>query len=177
MDEATPGAGAALRTFADFPVGTEVALGSFTLSTEDIVAFASRYDPQPFHTDPEGAASGPFGGLIASGWQTAASVMRLYVDAMLADSDSRGSPGIENLRWLKPVRPDQVITAMVKVVDARVSATTKGRGTIVLEWEARNADGALVLSMTGRGLFGTPPAFSAGDRGSAADAGPGSAGG
>ncbi|MDQ2728203.1 MAG: MaoC family dehydratase [Actinomycetota bacterium] len=158
MAEPAPAAGPARRTFADFPVGTEVDLGSFTLSAEDIVSFGSRYDPQPFHTDPEEAASGPFGGLIASGWQTAASVMRLYVDAMLAGTDSRGSPGVEDLRWRKPVRPGDVISAVVKVVDARLSTTTRGRGTLLLEWEARNGDGDLVLSMTGRGLFGTPPA-------------------
>lgn len=154
MVEPTPRTGAALRTFVDFPVGTEVQLGSFTLTAEDIVSFGTRYDPQPFHTDPEEAASGPFGGLIASGWQTAASVMRLYADAMLAGTDSRGSPGVENLRWLRPVRPGDVITAVVKVVDARLSTTTKGRGTLTLQWEARNADGDLVFTMAGRGLFG-----------------------
>lgn len=154
MVEPTPRTGAALRTFADFPVGTEVQLGSFTLTAEDIVSFGTRYDPQPFHTDPEEAASGPFGGLIASGWQTAASVMRLYADAMLAGTDSRGSPGVENLRWLRPVRPGDVITAVVKVVDARLSTTTKGRGTLTLQWEARNADDDLVFTMAGRGLFG-----------------------
>lgn len=162
MVEPAPGSGPSRRTFADFPAGTQVDLGSFTLTAQEIVAFGARYDPQPFHTDPEEAASGPFGGLIASGWQTGASVMRLYVDTMLAGTDSRGSPGIENLRWLKPVRPGDVITAVVKVVDARLSTTSKGRGTLMLEWEARNGDGDLVLTMAGRGLFGTAPDSDAG---------------
>ncbi|MDQ6782906.1 MAG: MaoC family dehydratase [Actinomycetota bacterium] len=148
-------AGTPLRTFEDFPVGTRVDLGTFTLTAADVVAFGSRYDPQPFHTDPAQAASGPFGGLVASGWQTAASVMRLYVDAILTGTDSRGSPGIENLRWLKPVRPGDVIAAVVTVVDARRSTKTKGRGTLRLEWEARNGDGDMVFTMAGRGLFGT----------------------
>lgn len=136
-------------------MGTEMELGTFSLSAEEIISFASRYDPQPFHTDPERAVSGPFGGMVASGWQTAASLMRLYVDSMLAGSDSRGSPGIEELRWLRPVRPGDVIRARVEVTDARPSSTTKGRGTLWLRWEARNQHGDVVLTMVARGLFGT----------------------
>lgn len=152
--EPVPPAGARLRHFEDFPIGTVVELGTFTLSDEEIISFGSRYDPQPFHTDPDEAAAGPFGGLIASGWQTAASMMRLYVDGMLAGTDSRGSPGVEEVRWLRPVRPGDVISGRVQVTDARRSARTKGRGTLFLIWEGRNGDGELVFAMRGRGLFG-----------------------
>ena len=153
--EPGPGAGSPLRTFEDFPVGTVIELGSFTLSVEEIISFGTRYDPQPFHTDTEAAAAGPFGGLIASGWQTASSLMRLYVDAVLAGTDSRGSPGVEDVRWLRPVRPDDVIIGRVEVTDARLSERTKGRGTLFLRWEARDSAGELVFTMSGRGLFGT----------------------
>lgn len=155
MAEGDLASGSPQRTFEDFPTGTVVELGQFSLSEEEIISFASRYDPQPFHVDPEGAAAGPFGGLIASGWHSGASLMRLYVDAMLIGTDSRGSPGIEELRWFRPMRPGEVIRARVTVIDAQRSSTTKNRGTLTLHWEARNDAGDLVMSMRGRGLFGT----------------------
>lgn len=146
-----------LRTFEDFPVGTEMDLGTFSLTAEEIIDFGSRFDPQPFHTDPVAAAAGPFAGLIASGWHTVSMVMRLYVDRMLAGTDSRGSPGIEQLRWWRPVRPEEAISVRLRVIDARPSATAKGRGTLTLEWQARNGSDDLVLTMTGRGMFGIRP--------------------
>src|SRR5690349_12743618 len=99
----------AQRYFEDFPEGYTVELGTFTLSPEDIIEFARKYDPQPMHTDPHAARASIYGGLIASGWQTATSYMRLLVDAVIQDTDSKGSPGIENLRWLKPVRPGDTL--------------------------------------------------------------------
>ena len=90
--------------FEDFEPGQVYELGTRTITEEELVAFAREWDPQPFHVDPEAARESVFGGLIASGWQTGAIWMRMYVDTMLG-SAARGSPGIEELRWLAPVRP------------------------------------------------------------------------
>ena len=146
-----------MRYFEDFPEGTVVDLGATTVTQAAIVAFASEFDPQPFHTDPVAASGGPFGGLIASGWHTASMVMRLYVDKMLHDADSQGSPGVEAVRWLRPVRPGDTIHAVVRVASARPSGSRPDRGTLLLDWEVTNQAGETVMTMTGRGLFGRRP--------------------
>ena len=146
-----------MRYFEDFPEGTVVDLGTTTVTQAAIVAFASEFDPQPFHTDPVAASASPFGGLIASGWHTASMVMRLYVDGMLHDADSQGSPGVEAVRWLRPVRPGDTIHATVRVVSARPSGSRPERGTLLLDWEVTNQAGETVMTMTGRGLFGRRP--------------------
>ena len=99
-----------MRYWEDFHAGDEAVHGSHEMTADEIVAFAREFDPQPFHTDPEAAADGPFGGLIASGWHTAAIYMGLFVRNVLLDSASMGSPGVEELRWLVPVRPGDVLT-------------------------------------------------------------------
>jgi acyl dehydratase len=114
-----------------------------------MIEFGRRYDPQPFHTDPEAAAQTPAGGLIASGWFTAALVMRLMADAFLRDSASFGSPGVERLRFPCPVRPGDTITGRATVITARPSESKPDRGLITLRTEAYNQDGALVLAMEG----------------------------
>ena len=102
----TPGAATRQHLFfEDFVAGRVFELGTRVLSEEEIVAFASEWDPQEFHVDPLAAARGPFDGLIASGWQTACVWMRLYVDAVLSRASMLTAPGIEELRWLQPVRP------------------------------------------------------------------------
>ncbi|MCU4186534.1 MaoC family dehydratase [Acidiferrimicrobium sp. IK] len=146
-----------MRYFEDFPEGQVIDLGTKTVTEAEILAFARQFDPQPFHTDPAAAAASPFGGLIASGWHTAAMIMRLYVDAMLSDADSQGSPGIEALRWLRPVRPGDTLRAVVRVASATPSATRPDRGTLVLDWEVTNQSGETVMTMSGRGLFGRRP--------------------
>lgn len=147
-----------MRYFEDFSEGQVIELGTKTVSEAEILAFASEFDPQPFHTDPVAAASSPFGGLIASGWHTASMVMRLYVDGMLADSDSQGSPGIEALRWRRPVRPGDTLHAVVEVTSATPSTSRHDRGTLELAWTVTNQHGETVMTMTGRGLFGRRPA-------------------
>jgi acyl dehydratase len=147
-----------LRYWEDFSVGDVFDLGTHTVTRKEIVDFAAQWDPQPFHVDEEAARSSSFGGLIASGWHTAALCMRLYVDALLLDAASMGSPGLDELRWLAPVRPADTLTVSLTVQDAKPSSKDPARGTLLLQWEAVNQDGVVALRMSGRGLFGRRPA-------------------
>ncbi|HVM16551.1 MAG TPA: MaoC family dehydratase [Gaiellaceae bacterium] len=142
-----------MRYFEDIREGEVTQLGSVEVTREEIMEFARRYDPQPFHVDEEAAALSPYGGLIASGWHTAAMFMRLFVDAILLDSASVGSPGVEELRWLHPVRPGDVLTGRVRVVETRESQRNPTRGTVITESEAINQDGEVVMRMRARGFF------------------------
>ena len=147
--------------FEDFEVGQVFELGEKTLTKGEIVAFARDYDPQPFHVDEEAAEGSAFGGLIASGWHTAAVFMRLYADAVLSRAASMGSPGVDELRWLRPVRPGDVLSARLTVLDAVPSTSRPGRGTVHLLAEVHNGGGEKVMTMKARGLFarrsGTDP--------------------
>ena len=138
--------------FEDFEPGQVYELGTRSVTEEELVAFAREWDPQPFHVDPEAAKESVFGGLIASGWQTGAIWMRMYVDTMLG-SAARGSPGIEELRWLAPVRPGDTLTGRLTVLEATPSATKPDRGTIRIRGEMVNQDGVTVMAMTSRGHF------------------------
>ena len=146
-----------MRYFEDFAVRQTFDLGSRKLEADEIVAFAREYDPQPFHTDERAAAATPFGGLIASGWHTAAVFMRLYCDGLLNDTASLGSPGVDELRWLHPVRPGDTLTGSLTVLETRPSSTRPNRGTILLGCSLTNQDGVEVLTMRARGLFGRRP--------------------
>jgi acyl dehydratase len=139
--------------FEDFEPGQVYELGSHTVTEEEIVGFAREWDPQPFHLDPEAAAHSPFGGLIASGWHTGSLWMRLYVGSLLAGAASMGSPGIEELRWLAPVRPGDTLHARLEVLETSPSARHPGRGTIRARNEMVNQDGVTVMSMVSRGHF------------------------
>ena len=146
-----------MRYFEDFAAGDVVRLGTKRLSAEEIVAFAREYDPQPFHLDEDAAAQSPYGGLIASGWHTAALFMRLFVDGILTGSASLGSPGVEELRWLLPVRPGDELTGVVRVLDARPSERNPTRGTVTTESEVLNQHGEVVMRMRARGFFARRP--------------------
>ena len=143
------------RYFDDFVVGESIELGSVLVTEEEILDFARRFDPQTFHTDPVAAQASPFGGLIASGWHTCSLYMRLLYDGMLADAASQGSTGMEELRWLAPVRPGDTLTARYVVLDAQRSSTKPHRGTVTFRSEMVNQHGEVVLRMVGRGLYGT----------------------
>jgi acyl dehydratase len=145
-----------MRYWEDFRIGDQFDLGSVRIDGEEMVRFAERFDPQPFHVDAIAAKDTPFGGLIASGWLTGSLFMRLYVDAVLSHSASQGSPGLSELRWLAPVRAGDVLTGTLSVLDAAPSTTRPGRGTVYLRGEMRRA-GEPVMSTTFRGLFGRRP--------------------
>lgn len=118
------------RWFEDYPVGSTWELGEVTPTEEQIVGFAREFDPQPFHVDADAAAASPFGGLIASGWHTAALMMRLVVDHYLSPESSLGSPGVDDLRWHAPVRPGVALRLRAEVLEARVSAGKPDRGIL-----------------------------------------------
>jgi acyl dehydratase len=146
-----------VRYFEDFAVGDVTQLGTVDVSEAEIIEFAKRFDPQPFHIDPEAAKDGPFGGLIASGWHTAAMFMGMFVRTILLDSASMGSPGVEELRWTAPVRPGDTLTARVTVTDVQPSSTNPKRGTVFTTSEVFNQNGELVATMKARGFFGRRP--------------------
>jgi len=146
-----------MRYWEDFHVGDETVYGSHEVTAEEIVRFAREFDPQPFHTDPEAAANGPFGGLIASGWHTAALHMGLFVRNVLLDSAGMGSPGVEELRWLVPVRPGDVLTGRNRIVEVWPSERDPGRGTVVGEHELVNQRGEVVMRLRARGHIARRP--------------------
>jgi acyl dehydratase len=139
--------------FEDFEPGQVHELGSHTVTEDEILEFARAWDPQPFHVDPEAARRSPFGGLIASGWHTGSLWMRLYVDSMLSTAAAMGSPGIEELRWLAPVRPGDTLSARLTVLETSPSERHPGRGTIRCRGEMVSQDGVTVMSMVSRGHF------------------------
>jgi acyl dehydratase len=144
--------------FEDFEPGQDIDLGTCTVTEDEILAFARRFDPQPFHVDEAAAKESPFGELIASGWFTGSLFMRMYVDELLTDAASHGSPGIEELRWLRPVRAGDQLTGRVTVVETRPSEKRPDRGTVFARSELVNQSGEVVMSLRSRGLFGRRPA-------------------
>jgi len=142
----------------DFKVGERSEMGRHTFDAEEIVAFARQFDPQPFHLDADAAKQTPFGGLIASGWHTCAVGMRLMVEHYVGKTASLGSPGIEDIRWLKPVRPGDTISYSRTVIESRASASRRDVGLVKHRWEAVNQAGETVLTMEGWGMFGRRPA-------------------
>jgi acyl dehydratase len=143
-----------VRHWEDFEAGQVYELGPHTVTAEEIVDFARQFDPQPFHLDEEAAARGPFGGLIASGWHTAALFMRMYVEELINETVSMGSPGVEELRWLVPVRPGDELRGRVTILEATPSSTRPERGTIRARMEMLNQRDEVVLTMVARGFLG-----------------------
>ena len=141
------------RHFEDFVPGMVGEFGPIVVDEAEVIAFARQYDPQPIHIDPAAAANGPFGGLIASGWHTVSLVMRVLVDNYIARVASLASPGVDELRWLWPVRPGDRLRVRATVVEARRSQSKPDRGLVRTKIEALNQDGRVVLSMVAMNLF------------------------
>ena len=138
---------AADRHFEDYAPGAVFEYGEIPVDEAEIVEFARRFDPQYIHIDRERAVRGPFGGLIASGWHTAAMMMRLIVDNFLPKHASLGSPGIDELRWLQPVRPGDVLRIRVTVLEANPSRSRPDRGMVRTLVEVLNQQGEAVMTL------------------------------
>ena len=139
--------------FEDFTVGQVIACGPKTVTAEEIVAFATLFDPQPFHVDEQAGRDSIYGSLIASGWHTVAMAMRMACDGYLLDSTSAGSPGIDELRWLRPVRAGDTIRVDIETTEARPSTSKPDRGVVFSTWRVYDHGDALVMTMRGMGLF------------------------
>jgi acyl dehydratase len=146
-----------MRYLEDFTPGEVIELGSKTVSEEEILTFAREFDPQPFHVDPERARDSIYGGIIASGWHTIAIFMRLAVDGFFNDTISMGSPGVNEVRWLRPVRPGDTLRARLTMIELTPSRSHPDRGTMRSLAEVFNGQDERVLSMDVLGIVGRRP--------------------
>ena len=145
------------RYLEDYTEGARYSFGEESVNADEIMEFARRYDPQSIHTDPEAAAAGPFGGLIASGWQTAALMMRLFADNYLTSVASLASPGIDELRWVRPLRPDDRLTLICETTGVRPSRTKPDRGILTTDATLVNQDGNPILTATAMNMVARRP--------------------
>jgi acyl dehydratase len=132
------GVGAGERWFEDYRTGAVYEYGYVEVGEEEILEFARRFDPQPIHVDPEWAADGPYGGLIGSGWHSAALTMRLIADHYLSRVASLGSPGVDELRWQVPLRPGDTLRLRTTIVETRPSRSKPDRGIVITDAELIN---------------------------------------
>jgi acyl dehydratase len=163
-----PGAGSAAgptRTirwyWEDMPVGQVRTFGATPVTRQAVLDFARQFDPQPFHLDDAAAEASLFGSLAASGWHTCAMAMRMMCDEYLLESSSLGSPGIDQLRWLLPVKPGDTLSVRMTVLEARPSGSRPGVGLVLTGWEVLNQRSEKVLTMQGWNFFGRRPAAAA----------------
>jgi acyl dehydratase len=145
------------RYFEDYEPGVTDRFGHEVVTEEDILRFAREFDPQSIHTDGPAAVAGPFGGLIASGWHTAAIMMRVFVTYFLNEAASLASPGIDELRWTRPVRPGDTLSVRFTVIEARASRSKPDRGLVRTTAEVFNQDDEVVLGLTAMNLLRRRP--------------------
>jgi acyl dehydratase len=136
-----------MRYFEDFEAGQEYPVGPYAVTRAEIIAFAAEFDPQPFHLDEAAAADSLLGGLSASGWHTCAIFMRMMCDGWLSGSASMGAPGVDTLKWLRPVRPGDVLSGRSVVVETRASKSRPDRGFVQFRHEVANHRGEPVLTL------------------------------
>jgi acyl dehydratase len=144
--------------FEDFEVGKCCDAGHRTVTKEEIVHFATQFDPQSFHVDPIAAAQSIYGGIIASGWHTCSLIMRMVVDNVLGQSACLGSPGIDKIQWLKPLRGGDTLHVKMLILEAHTSANGRDRGLVVARWEASNQRGELMTVIEAKTMFRCRPA-------------------
>jgi acyl dehydratase len=140
--------------FEDFVPGEVLTYGHYHLTREEIIAFAAEYDPQPFHMDEVAGAASLLGGLAASGWHGCAILMRLNCDGFLLDAASMGAPGIDEVKWLRPLRPGMVLSVRRTVLEARASKSRPGMGLVKFLFELMTQTGEVVLTQEGSIMFG-----------------------
>lgn len=146
-----------LRQFEDFEIGEERRFGSYAVTAEEIVEFAGKYDPQFFHMDAEAAKTSLFGGLCASGWHTCAMTMSMMVADMADKGQSLGSPGVDELRWLKPVFPGDTLSVQMKVLDLVPSRSRRNIGVMFSRITTYNQNDVAVLSFLSKGIYPRQP--------------------
>lgn len=161
MSAATSPAQREPRWFEDYQPGLVLEFGAAVVDGTEIIEFARRYDPQPFHVDPEAAARSPFGGLIASGWHTGSLMMRMLVEHYLSPEASLGSPGLDELRWLAPVRPGDTLSVRVTILEARRSQSRPDRGLLRSQIEVLNQRRQVVMTMKALNFILCRPASAA----------------
>jgi acyl dehydratase len=137
------------RYWDDYEVGQRYPLGSTSFTEEEIISFAKLYDPQSFHVDPAAARNSIYGGVIASGWHIGSKMMKLFVDNYVDHRTSLGSPGVDELRWLKPVRPGDTLTGWVECAGKVPSRSEPTMGVIHEHWQVSNQKGELVMTAKG----------------------------
>jgi len=137
----------------DFRVGEDIRFGAYEVRKEEMIAFASEFDPQPFHLNEEIAKTSLLGGLAASGWQNCAIAMRMMWDGYLHKSASMGAPGVEEVRWRKPVHAGDVLSLRRTTLDSRRSKSRPGMGLVRFGWEMVNQHGDLKMTMEGWAMF------------------------
>jgi acyl dehydratase len=142
-----------LLHWEDFVVGSVACYGPRTITREEILAFAAEFDPQPMHADEEAARSTMLGGLAASGWHTCALSMRMMADGFVLKSAAMGSPGVEEVRWLKPVRPGDTLTLRATVVEMRPSRSRPGMGFVKISYEMLDQSNACVMTLVSTGMM------------------------
>ncbi|MDF9746876.1 MaoC family dehydratase [Natrinema salsiterrestre] len=142
-----------MRYYEDLEVGDTREFGEYHVTKEEIIEFAEKYDPQPFHVDEEAAEDSAFGELVASGWHTASMCMRLLVDGPIQDRASMGARGVDELRWKQPVKPGDTLSIRTEILDKQVSESDPRRGYVDSRLEGVTQDGDVVISWIAHGMI------------------------
>jgi acyl dehydratase len=145
------------RYFEDFAVGEIIECGSRTVSAAEIRAFAEQFDPQPFHLDEAAARKGMFGGIVGSGWHSVCLCMRMTVDAVFNHSSNMGSPGVEKIRFIRPLFPGDTVSARIEVLDSVPSRSKPDRGRLTFGFTLTNQNNETIMDLQGMTIFGRRP--------------------